>query len=177
MKERRPVRLREYDYSAAGYYFVTICTHNRECLFWNGVRAGLEPAPTLNRMGELVLQTWLDLPKHTTGIRLDRFVIMPNHVHGIIVLESMSPVGAGSKPAQAPTPLPEVIRQFKTFSARKINVLRASPGKPLWQRSYYDHVIRDEADYLRIWQYIDTNPARWAEDEYWVSTESKEELQ
>ncbi len=172
MKERRPLRLKEYDYGAAGYYFVTICTHNRECLFWNGVRAGLEPAPTLNRMGEFVLQTWLDLPEHTTGVRLDHFAVMPNHVHGIIVLETPELVGAGSKPAHAPTPLPEVVRQFKTFSARKINTLRASPGKPLWQRSYYDHVIRGEADYLRIWQYIDTNPARWAEDKYYCAQES-----
>jgi REP element-mobilizing transposase RayT len=172
MKERKHPRLQGYDYSTAGYYFVTICTHDRKCLFWEEIRAGLEPAPTLNCMGKLALQAWLDLPVHTTGVRLDHFVVMPNHVHGIIVLESPNPVGAGSKPAQAFTPLPEVIRQFKTFSARKINALRESPGEPLWQRSYYDHVIRDDEDYLRIWQYIDTNPARWIEDKYYTAQES-----
>lgn len=84
----------------------------------------------------------------------------------------MPVLGRGSKPAQAPTPLPEVVRQFKTFSARKINALRKSAGLPLWQRSYYDHVIRNEADYLRIWEYIDSNPARWADDEYYNAQES-----
>jgi len=73
---------------------------------------------------------------------------------------------AGSKPAQ--TPIPEAIRQFKTFSARKINQMRGTPGTPIWQRSYYDHIIRDEPDYLRIWTYIDANPAKWKEDEYYV---------
>ena len=60
------------------------------------------------------------------------------------------------------------MRQFKTFSARKINLVRGTPGKPLWQRGFYDHIIRNEADYLRIWQYIDTNPAKWEEDEYYI---------
>ena len=65
-------------------------------------------------------------------------------------------------------PLTEVVRQFKSFSARRINAARNMPGAPLWQRSFYDHIIRNEADYLRIWDYIDTNPLRWAEDEYYI---------
>lgn len=63
--------------------------------------------------------------------------------------------------------IPEAVRQLKTFSARRINAVRGTPGVPVWQRSYHDHIIRDEADYLRIWDYIDTNPDKWAEDEYY----------
>ena len=166
LTERKSLRLKAWDYSGAGYYFVTVCTQDRAHLFWDMDvgRAGLEPAPT-NALGELVAQTWLGLPAHTVGIHMDKFVVMPNHFHGIVALENGC-VGAGSKPAR--TPLPEVMRQFKTFSARKINQVRGTPGQAIWQRSYYDHIIRDESDYLRIWQYIDTNPAKWKEDEYFV---------
>ncbi len=165
MPERKTLRLEGYDYSRAGYYFVTVCTQEKRHLFWDERRAGLEPAPT-NALGELVTRTWLDLPCHTTGIHVDKFVVMPNHFHGIVILDDAC-VGAGSKPAR--TPLPEVIRQFKTFSARKINQARGTPGIPIWQRGYYDHIIRNEPDYLRVWQYIDTNPAKWEEDEYFTS--------
>ena len=165
--ERKPLRLKDYDYSGAGYYFITICTQNRIPLFWDVRRAGLEPAPTnaLNTFGDIAKQTWLELPLHTNGIRVDKFVVMPNHFHGIVVIENGC-VGAGSKPAR--TPVTEAIRQFKTFSARKINQMRGTPGKPVWQRGFYDHIIRSEPDYLRVWSYIDTNPAKWAEDEYYI---------
>lgn len=164
LPERKPLRLHGYDYGGAGYYFVTVCTQGRTHLFWDGKRAGLGPAPT-NDFGKLVAQTWLELPVHTVGIHVDKYVVMPNHFHGVIVLENGC-VGAGSKPAR--TPLPEAIRQFKTFSTRKINQMRGTPGKPVWQRGYYDHIIRDEAGYLRDWQYIGTNPAKWEEDEYYI---------
>lgn len=162
--ERKPLRLKDWDYGSTGYYFVTACTQDRARLFWDVERAGLEPAPT-NVFGELVAQTWLELPAHTVGIHVDKFVVMPNHFHGIVILENGG-VGAGSKPAR--TSLPEAIRQFKTFSARKINQIRGTPGIPVWQRGYYDHIIRSEPDYLRVWQYIDENPAKWAEDEYYT---------
>ena len=164
-KTRRSLRLKGYDYSGAGYYFVTICTQEKRYLFWDGEWAGLGPAPT-NELGKLVAQTWLELPAHTTEIRVDKFVVMSNHFHGIVVLENGC-VGAGSKPAR--TPIPEVMRQFKTFSARKINQMRGTPGQPVWQRFYYDHIIRNEHDYLRVWRYINENPAKWAEDEYYIS--------
>ena len=165
LPERKPLRLHGYDYGGGGgYFFVTVCTQGRTHLFWDGKRAGLGPAPT-NDFGKLVAQTWLELPVHTVGIHVDKYVVMPNHFHGVIVLENGC-VGAGSKPAR--TPLPEAIRQFKTFSTRKINQMRGTPGKPVWQRGYYDHIIRDEAGYLRDWQYIGTNPAKWEEDEYYI---------
>jgi len=163
--ERKKLRLEGWDYTSPEYYFITICTQHRVPLFWDVERAGLEPAPT-NGLGKIVEQTWLELPAHTTGIRVDKYVVMPNHFHGIIILNDNGFVGAGSKPAQ--TPIPEAIRQFKTFSARKINQMRGTPGTPIWQRSYYDHIIRDKPDYLRVWNYIDTNPAKWKEDEYYA---------
>ena len=181
MTERKSPRLNGYDYGRGGCYFVTVCTQNRACLFWGPGRAGLGPAPTppLNELGRLAVETWADLPNHIAGVELDKFVVMPNHVHGILRLTGVVPnrahpavsapsVGAGPRPAHFPVPLTEVVRQFKSFSARRINAARNTPGAPLWQRSFYDHIIRNEADYLRIWDYIDTNPLRWAEDEYYI---------
>ena len=190
MDERKSPRLEGYDYSRSGYYFVTVCTRNRACLFWGPGRAGLGPAPTppLNEYGRLVAEAWADLPNHIAGVELDKFVVMPNHVHGIIRLTGICPgpilpaapapfVGAGPRPAHpadavhSPVSLTEVVRQFKSFSARRVNAARGTPGVSLWQRSYYDHVIRNEPDYLRIWNYIDTNPLQWAEDEYYTALE------
>ena len=167
---RRPNRLPKFDYSRPGYYFVTACTYQKQPLFWLPRRAGLGPAPTdweerLNLLGSIALQTWLDLPNHNSGVELDKFVVMPNHIHGIIRFLPAC-VGAGPRPARPP--LPEVVRQFKSFSARRINQLRKMPGAPVWQRSFHDHVIRNEADYLRIWQYIDTNPIKWEQDRYYT---------
>jgi putative transposase len=175
---RLSIRLKGFDYSRAGAYFVTICAQGRECLF-GAIEIG---EMVLNDVGVIVQAVWGDLINHVPGIDLGDFVIMPNHVHGIVLL-----VGAGSKPARfavedigadvpdkpraglepAPTPrcgLPEIVRQFKTFSARRINAIRYAPGVPVWQRNYYEHVIRDEDNYRRITEYIVTNPCRWEED-------------
>ena len=164
---RRSIRLKGYDYSQAGAYFVTICTRNRECLFGDIVDGEMR----LNELGIIVQRTWLDLPNHVGGIVLDAFVIMPNHVHGIITITDRggNTVGAGSEPA--PTTrvpnrhgLPEIVRQFKTFSSRRINARRQTPGLPVWQRNYYEHVIRDERSLERIREYIANNPLQWELD-------------
>ncbi|MCK9295183.1 MAG: hypothetical protein M0P70_08855 [Desulfobulbaceae bacterium] len=205
---RRSIRLQGYDYSQAGAYFITICTHNRECLFGAvGAgskpapsigskpalgpgpqdRAGLEPAPTqstdqmaLNEFGEIVQYTWDDLPNHIAGIELDAFVIMPNHIHGIIVitgagLKQKERAGleqkerAGLEPAPTGTRiLPEIVRQLKTFSARRINRKRVTPGLPVWQRNYYEHIIRNEDNLNRIREYIANNPVNWQSDENYL---------
>ena len=124
-----------------------------------------------NQYGALVEQAWNDLPDHYPHLSLDQFVVMPNHIHGIVVLTD---VRAGLKPAPTaigpnPAPpkrhgLPEIIRALKTFSARRINEIRQTPGISVWQRNYYEHVIRNEADYTRIAEYIIDNPRRWSED-------------
>ena len=168
---RRSIRLQGYDYAQAGAYFVTICTQNRECLFGDVV----DGAMRLNEFGEIVRLTWEDLPNHVANIVLDAFVVMPNHAHGVIFITDSVVVGAGSEPAPtepAPTqhtqprryPLPEIIRQFKTFSARRINELRGTPGISVWQRNYYEHIIRDDESLNRIRRYILENPQRWAMD-------------
>ena len=120
------------------------------------------------------------------GSYLSEFLLEKGYdVHGIIRLigtcsgpilpAAPAPfVGAGPRPAHPadaahfPVPLTEVVRQFKSFSARRVNAARGTPGVSLWQRSYYDHVIRNEPDYLRIWDYIDANPLKWTEDEYYI---------
>ncbi len=154
------MRLKGYDYSQAGMYFVTICVYNKECLLGKIV----EDVMILSDCGETVRQCWNDLPYHYHNIELDAYVIMPNHFHGIIMLyENNVFVGAGLKPA--PTinrnALSEIVRAFKTFSSRRINELRNTPGTRVWQRNYYEHVVRSEKKLQLIREYIVNNPLKW----------------
>lgn len=182
-RHRRSIRLRGYDYAQAGAYFVTIVTKDRACLFGEIVDGEMRP----NQFGRIIQATWNELPEHYSGVECDAFVVMPNHVHGIIVLVEddggvgSNDVGAGLKPAQpglrpttapraglnpAPTRhrLAEIIRAFKTFSARRINDMRKTPGFPIWQRNYYEHIVRSENELNRIREYIANNPLQWEMD-------------
>jgi REP element-mobilizing transposase RayT len=170
---RHSIRLKNYDYSSPGYYFVTICTYNRACLLSEIKNSKIILTP----LGKMVKSTWNDLPNHNSHIQLDELIIMPNHVHGIIIIQDNESVGAGSEPAPTndikPTRhgLPEIIRQFKTFSARRINKKRQTMGYPVWQRNYYEHVIRGEKELYQIKNYIIDNPHKWELDKenpkYW----------
>ncbi len=156
LPQRRPLRLPEYDYAANGAYFVTVCVANRTPMLGTLVGAGPRPARVeLSPFGQIVEDVWNDLPNHTTGVALGPFVIMPDHIHAIIMLDDGR---AGLGPA--PTALSEVVRQLKSFSSRKINQLRGTPGRPVWQRSYYEHVIRNEDDWLECAAYIQQNPMK-----------------
>ena len=164
---RKNMRLNGYDYSQPGAYFLTICTHSRECVLGDVVNGKMH----LYEAGDIVLDCWNDLANHYAAIELDEFVVMPNHVHGIIVivdtgkLQGSSPQGAGYKPATTSVgTLPEVVRGFKTFSARRINQTRNRTGQPVWQRNYYERVIRDERTLAAVREYIVNNPAKWADD-------------
>ncbi len=135
---RQSIRLSGYDYSLPGAYFITVVAEKRKCLFGEIIqRVGMEAVSTpqikLSKFGELVLFTWNDLANHVTGIELDQFIVIPNHVHGIIQI--VEGVGVGSVPALHPkqTSLSEIIRQFKTHSARRINEMRATPGATVWR--------------------------------------------
>ena len=173
---RRSVRLHGYDYSSAGLYFVTACTEKRESLFGELIQGEVRPS----EIGRLVSWCWFDLPNHYPRLKLDEFVLMPNHIHGILAL--VDPVGAGLKPALgilAPAglvgaglkpalalrhALAEIVRAFKTFSSRRANELRGTRGKPLWQRSYYEHIIRSGDELSSIRRYVAENPLRWEWD-------------
>jgi REP element-mobilizing transposase RayT len=156
---RRALRLKGYDYAQAGAYFVTICVRDRTCLFGNVVGGEMR----VNDFGRLLDAAWRALPHHYPHVDLDRFVVMPNHFHGIVVLRPVEDcrgeIRAGERHG-----LPEIVRAFETFSARRINEFRGTHGVPVWQRNYYEHVIRDEADYRRIAEYVAENPRRWSED-------------
>ncbi len=171
-RRRRSIRLRGFDYAQAGAYFITICTRHSACVLGEVVAGKVR----LSEAGRVVQTAWEGLPSHYPHVQLDAWTVMPNHVHGIVILTA-DPVGAGLKPAptipDAPAPasakrnrhgLPEIVRAFKTFSARRINAARGTQGTAFWQRNYYEHVIRNEAVLDRIRQYIVDNPARWHED-------------
>ena len=157
---RRSIRLRGYDYSQKGIYFVTACTQNREHLFGKIEKGEMQ----MNDAGQMVEFTWFDLPNHNPPIVLDEFVVMPDHVHGIILITDGNAVRAGSEPAPTiPTrhPLSETVRQFKTFSAKHVNQIRGVTGIPVWQRDYYEHIIRNDVELEHVRQYIATNPKKW----------------
>lgn len=161
---RKSPRLKGYDYTEAGAYFVTICTLNRVRLFGDVV----DDAMRLNTLGEVVFSCWDDLPRHYSHVELDAFVVMPNHVHGIIVLIDEN--GEGLRPSPT-TPkrhaLTEVVRAFKSFSTRRINEQRDILGVSVWQRSFHDHIIRNEKELNILREYILYNPAKWSADRYY----------
>ena len=153
--KRKNPRLDQYDYTQNGAYFVTICLKPRVPILGHLVGAGPRPARVeLSPFGKIVMDTWFDLPNHNPGVILGPFIVMPDHIHGILILNDRAGLGP------APTALPELVRQLKSFSSRRINQLRGTPGAPLWQRGYYEHVIRNQDDFDAAAEYILTNPTR-----------------
>lgn len=160
--KRKQLRLPEYDYSSPGAYFVTICTQDRRCILSEIRRGDLcgRPSLTLSPYGEIV-EACIKYAAEYYNVQISPFVIMPNHIHFICAID---PPRATAR--VAPT-LGRIVGALKSLSA---NRCRESGLKgALWQRSYHEHVIRGEADYREIWSYIDTNPARWAEDRYYMA--------
>jgi len=166
---RRSIRLKGYDYTRAGAYFVTICTKDRACLFGDVADGVMR----LDQMGHIVRQCWLAIPDHVPHVLLDEFVVMPNHVHGIIVIMATHIVGAThASPLQnddTPTrprgpqrqSVASIVGSFKSAATKRINEQRGTPGAPVWQRNYYEHIIRDDESLNRIRQYIAENPLHW----------------
>lgn len=177
---RRNLRLKRYDYSLTGYYFLTICTEQRQCLFGDIANGTME----LNLMGLAVERVWRAIPEHFPLAVLDEYVVMPNHVHGIIKLMPQSgsamPKEFQSSMCSANSVLPSkrtsprrgpargsisaIVGAFKSTAARRINELRDAPTRSIWQRNYYEHIIRSERSLLRIREYVTNNPLRWTLD-------------
>ncbi len=187
---RRSIRLEGYDYTRPGAYFVTICTKKHTCQFGNIYNETVQ----LNRYGDIVQACWDNLLQHFPFIKLDAFVIMPNHLHGIVILterdcndvnggrgEAFSRTHPGmpkiytenASPLRSMTQQPHgtqsgslgaIIQSFKSISTRKINTTNNIPGASLWQRNYYDHIIRNKKALNIIRRYITFNPLMWAYD-------------
>ena len=150
---RRSIRLQGYDYTQAGAYFVTICTQGREYLFGEIADGQMR----LNAAGEIAAATWEWLAAQHSYVELDAWTVMPNHLHGILVLLDVS--------SEKKKPLGRLIGAFKTVSTKRVNALRGAESVPLWQRNYWERVIRNEQELQAVREYIQNNPARWAEDQ------------
>ncbi len=176
---RRSVRLKNYDYSQVGAYFVTITVHQRISLFGEITNGKI----SLNAYGKIVQSCWEQIPNHFKLVESIAYVVMPNHIHGIIIITDRigaqhSGVGNIVRArhavplrnkfetfAQPVTgSLPTIIRSFKSAVTKRINLLRDTPAATVWQRNYYEHVIRSYAELNRIKEYINNNPAKWAFD-------------
>ena len=167
---RRSIRLRGYDYARPGAYFVTLCAKNRECLFGKIVEGKMQ----LNEMGRIVASCWEWLAEQYGYVELDEWVVMPNHLHGIIVVNSGDAAAGRGASRRAPTkpqhvmsipnkikPLGQLIGAFKIVSTPRINEFRGTPGMGIWQRNYHEHIIRDIDELNRIRAYITANPEQW----------------
>jgi putative transposase len=169
MYNRRSIRLKGYDYSQPGAYFVTICTFQRKCVLREFLRGEI----ILSEFGQIVHDEWFKTQKIRTNVHLhrDEFVVMPNHIHGVLWI--IDEVGARRR--HAPTTkeefgkpiagsLPTIIRAYKAAVTRRINKIRLKPGSPFWQRNYYERVVRNQEELDAIREYIRDNPLMWDQD-------------
>jgi len=157
MKNRKSLRLKNYDYSRSGYYFITICTHNRlGC--WGTIENGIM---TLNDSGVMISEVWLEMPNRFEDLYLHEFVVMPNHFHAIVEIGALGQF-----------PLGRLVGAFKSITTNRYIVGVREFGwspfeKVLWQRNYYEHIIRDETSYDKLSEYIRNNPSKWTEDRFY----------
>ena len=156
---RKQNRLTEYDYSMPNAYFITICTDNRKNLFWSDVMAIIDRPQDvpLTQYGKTVDFYIKSISSHYPAISVDHYVIMPNHIHLLLQIHTDN----NGRSMIAPT-ISRVLRLLKGTVSKKI-------GFPIWQKGFYDHVIRSETDYLEIWNYIEGNPGKWVEDKLYIS--------
>ena len=164
---RRSIRLAGYDYTRAGAYYITIVTWQREEIFGEVVNGEMQ----LSSMGRIAEEYWRLIPKHFSHAELEAFVVMPNHIHGIIILDDDARTGTIYRaPTPAPTPteqfqkpvagsIPTIMRTYKASVSRRIQ--KEHHETNIWQRNYYEHIVRDQADYERIAGYILSNPVNW----------------
>ena len=159
LPKRKPTRLPTYSYSNVGYYFITICAENKEKLFGTIVGGGAFDAPLvqLSEIGKTV-DDYIQSTNRIPGVVVDKYVIMPNHIHLIVVIKQTADRIVNDRANEM---IPHVVGALKRLVNRKV-------GKNVFQRSYHDHVIRGERDYQKIWSYIDDNPRRWKDDCFYV---------
>jgi len=162
-RRRRSIRLQDYDYGLAGAYFITIVTKDRKCLFGEIADGEMR----INDCGKIVQDEWEKSAQIREEIELDAFVVMPNHIHAIVIITEGAGRATGRSPLQsgpAKRSLGAFVGGFKSVVTRSINESRGSPGTAVWQRNYFEHIIRDENSLHRIREYILNNPSRWEFD-------------
>ncbi len=180
IRHRRSIRLKGYDYTQAGAYFITICSHHREHIFGEIVNEEMK----LNKFGLVAKQQWEKLPKRFPNVELGAFVLMPNHEHGMIQiiehqrrgiaenLQSLDEDSSRYAPTDnqqkfgkmVPNSIPTIVRSYKSAVAYRINLMRGVKAAPVWQRNYYEHIVRNEKELELITEYIDYNPLNWQLD-------------
>ena len=155
---RKPNRLTEYDYSTPNAYFITVCTQDRKNLFWTDAQAAIDRPENipLTNLGMMAKQVIYDIPRHYPAITVDHAVVMPNHIHLLLQINT----DIDGRPMAAPT-ISTVINQTKGVISKKA-------GFSVWQKGFYDHVIRNDNDYRDIWNYIEGNPGKWTEDKLYI---------
>lgn len=154
LPKRKNTRLKEFDYSQSSYYFRTICMKNRNEFFSHIVNSEL----VLTEFGKILDEVWNNLPKYYS-VELDYYVIMPDHFHGIIVIDNSLKIKDNK--ANKPFSLSDIIGKFKSFATRKIRELLSDEIEFEWQKSFYDRIIRNENELYNIRKYIQENPLRW----------------
>ncbi len=170
---RHSIRLKEYNYTQPGAYFITICTKGRQCLFGNVVQWEMQ----LNFLGYIAFKCWQTIPDHFPHIELDTFVVMPNHIHGILIITD-NPVGTMhclalkqhsedntekfGKPVRGS--ISTVIGSYKSVVSKRINIIWQTKGQSIWQRNFYEHIGREQKSIDHIREYIVNNPQSWADD-------------
>lgn len=158
--QRKLPRLKDFDYATPGAYFITICACKKQCLFGHIVQVDptQEPQMKYSKIGEIACKCLLDIENHYDNVKIDNWVIMPNHVHMLIqITERINPF-----PTVA-CDIPNIVGKYKAAVTRAVGNAFMHSGK-VWQSSFHDHVVRGEKDYLEIWQYISGNPSKWKED-------------
>lgn len=171
---RQSIRLKGYDYSSSGAYFITLCTHQRQCLFGKIVAGEMQ----LNLYGAIVAEEWQRTPEIRANFAIDVWIVMPNHFHGIVIIDHSDQTDHSNRslPARrthgsAPLPnslhrrpqsLSSFVAGFKSITTKRINTIRNAAGTPVWQRNYYECIIRDRDSVAKIRQYIQKNPSVWA---------------
>ncbi len=191
LRARKNIRLRGYDYSQNGAYFITVCTQHRQHTLARIVGQGLcscqnqNDKPTtvgqglcscitcksvLSPIGKIVQNELNKIPERYPRVKLDKFVIMPNHVHAIISICNNSDAIQQTQERQEQSPCPtvgDIICAFKSITTKTANNADETPGRKIWQFRFHDHIIRNDEEYNKIWQYIDENPMKWQDDCYY----------
>lgn len=161
--KRKLPRLNDYDYATPGVYFITICTHSKKCVFGKIVPSNNvgEAYMVYSPIGEIARKCLLDAESHYENMKVDNWVIMPNHVHILLqITERINPFPTKKYD------IPNIVGKYKAAVTRSVGNAFMHSGK-LWQSSFYDHVVRNDEDYQNIWQYISGNPSKWLEDRFY----------